>query len=234
MKEKTRSMVDKKELLAHYRKAGSVTRAYLKIKLKICPLLPLEEYFPKEGTIIDLGCGNGLFPNILSLGSPERQVIGLDLDEKKIEVANATKIPSAQITYQLGDVIEADYPPGDVFTLVDVLYLIPYDKHEPIIQKCYQSLPPGGTLIIKEMDTKPRWKYVWNLFQETLAVKLIGFTMGERFYFRSQKDYTDILQGIGFRVQPFPLHSSYWYPHIAYICTKSPKKMQRLEQYEFP
>jgi 2-polyprenyl-3-methyl-5-hydroxy-6-metoxy-1,4-benzoquinol methylase len=220
----TGSMVEKKELFKHYGEAGFYTRAYLKIKLKICPLIQLEEHFPKEGTIIDLGCGNGLFPNILSLGSSERQIIGLDLDEKKIAVANGTKIPGKQITYQVGDVVEAEYPHGDVFTLVDVLYLIPYDKHKHILQKCYRSLQPGGTLIIKEMDTRPRWKYIWNLFQETLAVKLIGFTLGERFYFRSQKDYTDILQGVGFSVKSVPIHSGYWYPHIAYICTKSPQK----------
>jgi 2-polyprenyl-3-methyl-5-hydroxy-6-metoxy-1,4-benzoquinol methylase len=219
----TGSMVDKKELLKRYGKAASITRAYLKIKLKICPLIQLEEHFPKEGIIIDLGCGNGLFPNILSLGSSERQIIGLDLDEKKIAVANETKLPGKQITYQDGDVVEAEYPRGDVFTLVDVLYLIPYDKQEIILQKCYRSLPPGGNLIIKEMDKKPRWKYVWNLLQETLAVKLIGFTLGERFYFRSQKDYADILQGIGFSVKSVPMHSGYWYPHIAYICTKSPQ-----------
>ncbi|MGD9345063.1 MAG: class I SAM-dependent methyltransferase [Candidatus Aminicenantes bacterium] len=213
-------MIDKKALLEHYREAGFITRTYLKIKLKICPLLKLEEIFPREGTIVDLGCGNGLFPNILCLGSSERQIIGLDLDKKKIEVANATKILSSQITYQIGDVVEGEYPQGDVFALVDVLYLIPYQRHEPILRKCYISLPPGGTLIIKEMDTRPRWKYAWNLFQETLAVKLIGFTLGERFYFRNQKDYLDILQRIGYSVETVPVHSGYWYPHIAYICTK--------------
>ncbi len=215
-------MIDKNKIFELYRDASFFTRAYLRIKLRICPLIQLEAYFPREGTIVDLGCGNGLFPNILSLGSPERRVIGIDLDEKKIEVANQTKVPGSQITYQNGDVVDADYPLGDVITLVDVLYLIPYDKHELILQKCYQFLPSGGTLIIKEMDTAPRWKYAWNLFQETLAVKLIGFTLGERFYFRSQKEYLEILQRIGFSVKPVPMHSGYWYPHIVYICTKSP------------
>ena len=215
-------MIDKNKIFELYIDASFITRAYLRIKLKICPLIALEPHFPREGKIIDLGCGNGLFPNILSLGSSHRQVIGLDLDEKKIAVANETKIPVMQITYQVGDVVEADYPQGDVFTLVDVLYLIPYDKQEIILQKCYNSLLPGGTLIVKEMDTRPRWKYVWNLFQETLAVKLIGFTLGERFYFRSQSEYLKILGQIGFTVKPVPLDKGYWYPHIVYICTKSP------------
>jgi len=215
-------MIDKNKIFELYIDASLITRAYLRIKLKICPLIALEPHFPREGKIIDLGCGNGLFPNILSLGSSHRQVIGLDLDEKKIAVANETKIPGKQITYQVGDVVEAEYPRGDVFALVDVLYLIPYDKQEIILQKCYRSLPPGGTLIIKEMDNKPRWKYVWNLYQETLAVKLIGFTLGERFYFRSQSEYLKILGQIDFTVKPVPLDKGYWYPHIVYICTKSP------------
>ncbi len=215
-------MIDKNKIFELYRDASFITRAYLRIKLRICPLIHLEAFFPREGTIVDLGCGNGLFPNILSIGSSERQIIGIDLDEKKIEVANQTKVPGSQITYQSGDVVDADYPLGDVITLVDVLYLIPYDKHALILQKCYQFLPWGGTLIIKEMDTAPRWKYAWNLFQETLAVKLIGFTLGERFYFRNQKEYLEILQRIGFSVKPVPMHSGYWYPHITYICTKSP------------
>jgi 2-polyprenyl-6-hydroxyphenyl methylase/3-demethylubiquinone-9 3-methyltransferase len=225
-------MVDKKELLNHYSEAGFITRAYLKIKLKICPLLQLEAYFPRQGTIIELGCGNGLFSNILSLGSSERQVIGLDLDEKKIHVANETKTQGAQTTYQIGDVVCADYPQGNVISLIDVLYLIPFDNQELMLRKCYQSLPPGGTLIIKEMDTKPRWKYAWNLLQETLAVKLIGFTLGERFYFRSQSDYMEILQRLGFSVKPIALHSGYWYPHIAYISTKSPKNSQQSDPSE--
>jgi 2-polyprenyl-3-methyl-5-hydroxy-6-metoxy-1,4-benzoquinol methylase len=188
--------------------------------LRICPLIALEEHFPETGTIVDLGCGSGLFPNILSLGSTERRIFGLDLDEKKIEAANRTEARDSHITYQVGDVIEVEYPKGDVFALVDVLYLIPYDKQEFILKKCYQSLSEKGTLIIKEMDAKPRWKYRWNLFQETLAVKLIGFTLGGRFFFRSQEDYLEVLKRIGFSVKPLLLHSGYWYPHIAYICTK--------------
>ena len=213
-------MIDKRKIFELYRESSFMLRAYLRIKLKICPLIKLEEYFPKGGTIVDLGCGNGLFPNILSLGSLERRIIGLDLDEKKIEVANRIKSLDSNIIYQIGDVVDAKYPKGDVFTLVDVLYLIPFDKEEIVLKKCYQSLSKDGTLIIKEMDTQPRWKYTYNLFQETLAVKLIGLTLGERFFFRSKEDYFEILTKIGFSVKPILLHSGYGYPHIAYICTK--------------
>ena len=71
-----------------------------------------------------------------------------------------------------------DYPEGDVFSLIDVLYLIRPEKQEIILTKSYSALEKGGFLIIKEMDTKPSWKYLWNLIQETAAVKIIGLTLG--------------------------------------------------------
>jgi 2-polyprenyl-3-methyl-5-hydroxy-6-metoxy-1,4-benzoquinol methylase len=215
-----RVMIDKKDLLALYKESSIATRAYLRIKLKICPLIRLETLFPRQGKVIDLGCGNGLFPNILSLGSGERQIIGVDLDEKKLAIAEQTKGADSRIEYIPGDVVAIDYPPGDVFSLVDVLYLIPYEKQEVILRKCAEALSPGGMLIIKEMDVHPRWKYIWNSIQEMLAVKIIGFTLGERFYFRSRDNFQSLLSDLGFKVKMVALDRGYWYPHIAYVCTR--------------
>ncbi|MBN1223123.1 MAG: class I SAM-dependent methyltransferase [Candidatus Aminicenantes bacterium] len=213
-------MIDKKDLFVRYGESGIATRTYLRIKLKICPLIRLETLFPRQGRIVDLGCGNGLFPNILSLGSEERQIIGIDLDLKKLAIADQTKSGAAPIDYQPGNVVEVDYPEADVFSLVDVLYLIPYEKQEVILRKCARALSPGGTLVIKEMDMRPRWKYVWNNIQETLAVKIIGFTLGERFFFRSSSDFQSLLTALGFEVKTVAMDKGYWYPHIAYVCTR--------------
>jgi len=192
--------IDSKDIFSLYSETGLITKSYLRIKLKICPLVRLETLFPEEGKIIDLGCGNGLFPNILGIGSYRRRIIGADLDEKKIAAAEKTKGRLANIEYSMGNIVTMDYPTGDVFSLIDVLYLIPYEAQEVILRKCTDALSPEGTLIIKEMDTRPRWKYIWNYWQETVAVKIIGFTLGERFYFRSRDNFQNLLSGLGFKV----------------------------------
>ena len=213
--------IDTKDIISLYSGSGLITKLYLRIKLKICPLVRLESFFPKEGKIIDLGCGNGLFPNILGIGSFPRRIVGMDMDETKITVAERTKGRLANIEYSVGNIVTMDYPTGDVFSLIDVLYLIPYEAQEAILKKCAEALSPEGTLIIKEMDTRPRWKYIWNYCQETLAVKIIGFTLGERFYFRSSNNFENLLINLGFRVNTVRLDRGYWYPHIAYICTRA-------------
>lgn len=210
----------KKKIFELYQEQGLLTRLYIKIKLRICPLLRMETFFPKKGKIIDLGCGNGLFSNILRLNSPEREIIGIDLDKKKIRTAQKTQKDRSGIEFREGNIIEMKYPQGDVFSLIDVLYLTPPDKQEVILKKCYSVLNKGGVLIIKEMDTKPRWKYMWNQIQETVAVKIIGLTLGEKFYFKSREEYLKILINLGFKVSPLRLDKGYLYPHIIYLCTK--------------
>jgi len=214
-------MIDTKDIFALYSKSSLTTKLYLRIKLKICPLVQLETLFPREGKIVDLGCGNGLFPNILGIGSYRRNIVGADLDEKKIVLAERTKGPPANIKYLVSDIVSMDYPRADVFSLVDVLYLIPYKAQEAILRKCAEALAPRGILILKDMDTRPRWKYIWNYWQETLAVKVIDFTLGDRFYFRSRDNFQRLLKGLGFGVKTVRMDRGYWYPHIAYVCTRS-------------
>lgn len=222
--------IDARDIFSLYSETGFFTKSYLRIKVKICPLLRLETLFPKEGKIIDLGCGNGLFPNILGIGSYRRRILGADLDAKKIAVAEKTKGHLANIEYSVGNIVTMDFPVADVFSLVDVLYLIPYDAQEVILKKCKEALSPEGKLIIKEMDTRPRWKYIWNYWQETAAVKIIGFTLGERFYFRSRDDFQNLLSSMGFQVSSVRLDKGYWYPHIAYVCTRDRQHFQNHDE----
>jgi 2-polyprenyl-6-hydroxyphenyl methylase/3-demethylubiquinone-9 3-methyltransferase len=80
-------MVAKKEIFRLYKESSLLTKLYIRIKLKICPFLKMETFFPSNGKIIDLGRGNGLFSHILKLGSSLREIIGIDLDKKKIKAA---------------------------------------------------------------------------------------------------------------------------------------------------
>ncbi len=207
-------MVDKQELYRLYSEADWATKLYLRVKLRICPLLALESFVPVRGRIVDLGCGSGLFPFILKLGSPLREIIGLDFDPKKLAQAAKVQAGASLCQFVQADLSQSDFPAADVYTLVDVLYLIPYSQQADILSKCYELLPAGGYILIKEIDTKPRGKYLWNYFQETIAVKLIGFTRGKKFFFRSSADWSSLLSQLGCRTTIEPLHKGYWYSHV--------------------
>lgn len=213
-------MVDKKRVFEVFKGRGLLTALYTRIKFKICPLLPVEPHLPAEGRFLDLGCGNGLFAAILKLGSPARTVAGFDLDQGKVELASKTFKDWEGMSFWKGDIVASEYSAADVVTIIDVLYLIPFEAQEAILRKCHAALPAGGLLALKEMDDRPRWKARWNRLQETLAVKIIGFTLGSKFYFAGQRVYVPLLERIGFEVEVVPLHKGYWYPHILYLALK--------------
>lgn len=213
-------MVDKRDLYLLFRSADWKTRLYLRLKLRICPILELEAYVPQRGRIVDLGCGNGLFAFILKLGSPLREIIGLDFDEKKLRQAQQIQPLRPLCRFILSDLGQLNFPDADVYTLIDVLYLLPGELQLAILKKCYDLLPPGGYILLKEIDTRPRWKYFWNYFQETLSVKIVGFTRGKKFYFRSSSDWASILKALGFKTSIIPLNKGYCYSHVLIIGQK--------------
>jgi SAM-dependent methyltransferase len=212
--------VDKKALYALFKGRGAWTAFFTRVKLRICPLLAVEARLPDAGRILDLGCGNGFFAGIMTLGSPRRTITGFDLDPKKIAVARETFKGRPGLEFSVGDLLAADYPAADIVTIIDVLYLIPFEAQEAILSKCRAALPRGGLLAVKDMDTRPRWKLAWNTMEETVAVKIIGFTLGERFYFQNREAFAALLRRVGFDVEIVPLHKGYWYPHILYLARK--------------
>jgi 2-polyprenyl-3-methyl-5-hydroxy-6-metoxy-1,4-benzoquinol methylase len=213
-------VLKRRDVLRLYRRSPLRTRLYLRVKLWICPLLRLETLYPAAGRIVDLGCGNGVFSNILKLGSPARDIAGYDLDPRKIEAAREVHGAIDGLSFEAADIVELDYPKADGYTLVDVLYLIPLEAQAKILRKAFAALRPGGFLILKDMNRRPRWKYAWNFSQETLAVKVIGFTLGSHFFFRSADDYRRLMEEIGFAVEVVRLDQGQPYPHVAIVGRK--------------
>jgi 2-polyprenyl-3-methyl-5-hydroxy-6-metoxy-1,4-benzoquinol methylase len=128
------------------------------IRWRICPLRTIAVLAPKRGVIVDLGCGHGLFAQLLARQAPSRTVIGIDLDTRKIALAQQLKLPN--LRFVAGDVAEADLPPAEAVTILDVFYLVPYDIQERLLVACAAKLTPDGVIVLKEMAEKPRWK-VW-------------------------------------------------------------------------
>jgi len=212
--------VAKKDVFSLYREAGIITKVYMRIKFRICPILRTEVFVPDKGEIVDLGCGNGLFSAILKLGAPGRSILGIDLDARKIATARKSLGNIPHLDFRLGNIAATEYPKADAYTIIDVLYLIPIEEQNRILKRCAEALRPGGLLILKDMDKQPRRKYLWNMIQETVAVKIIGFTLGSKFHFRSRADYVETLKALGLKVEVVPLHKGYGYPHILFLARK--------------
>lgn len=197
-------------------------KKFYSIKKKIFPIKKCIEFFPDSGRLIDLGCGNGIFAGLLSLYYPNLEIIGIDDDERKINEASTVFKNLKNIRFLKNDITKTDFPEGDHFSLFDVLYLIPYNIQAEILSKINKSMTRDGILIIKEMDRKPFYKYLFNILQETISVKLIKITLGNKFYFRNSDCMIDLLKKDGFvRIEVVRIDRGYLYPHIIYRASKN-------------
>ena len=205
-------------LLSHL---GMFWRLHQVGRILLVPFDQLLDYLPRQGRIMDLGCGHGLFLALAKQEKSQLQVIGIDLSEEKIAGARLL-FNTAGTVGRLAVADIADFPREtvDAISMIDVLYLVPIEQWDRILSNCYRCLKPGGTLILKEMDRSIAWKFALLYFEETLAVKILGLTLGKQFTFPEPEEIRRRMESAGFAVRAVPLHAGYFVPHQLWLGTK--------------
>ncbi len=196
-------------------------RLFVRVRHLLCPLEILENWIPKEGDILDLGCGHGLFTNYMALRAPYRNILGVDPSVKKIKVAKMAGSKVSNVHYILGDINDIlENKCFDAITIVDVLYLLPVAKQKEILRACYRMLKKSGILVLKTQDTKPLWRFVWTYIQEMVMVNA-KLTLGDRkLHFLPAKKTRQFLEEAGFLVEYHKLPTRIFYPNIAFLCRR--------------
>lgn len=206
------------DTLALYRDAPLAVRMFLRGRVLLSDLEFVERQVPRTGAVLDLGCGHGLFANLMALGSPSRQVTGIDLSPAKIQIAETTTGARPNIRFLVGDMLKLDLPECDIVTIVDVLYLLPRDRQQELLSACRSLLKPGGKLIWKTQETRPKWKYYWTYFQEFVTTS-IGLTQGRhsRLCFLSREESLAALSEAGFTPRLVEMHTRRPYTDVIFV-----------------
>ena len=205
-----------------YRSAPVAARLFVHGRAFLSDLAFVERFVPRNGFIVDLGCGHGLFACLLREGSATRRVLGIDLDPRKIDLARAAVRDTQWLRFEVGNIV-ADPPPHcDAITIVDVLYLLPFEDQERVLRNAASALGEGGPLIVKAQERRADPRYALTYAQELITVSL-GFTRGggERFYFPKREDALAMFERAGFvaEAQDMPRRP---YTDVVYLARKAP------------
>ena len=199
-------------------------KLYTLIRCAFCSFDEIERYVPEECNVLDVGCGHGIFANLLAIKSERRHVIGMDIIKKKIEIAKSTISGRKNIEFEKGDFWKStDLKNIGCFTFIDVLYYIPLDEKRKLLQQLYDNLPAGGRLVIKSIYEFPRWKYWCSVFHMSVIDKVVHKGLGKNTHFMTRGQYSSLLADIGFQVDFVDINRGYPYPNCLYICNKSEK-----------
>jgi 2-polyprenyl-3-methyl-5-hydroxy-6-metoxy-1,4-benzoquinol methylase len=177
----------------------------------------VEARVPRHGAILEVGCGHGLFTHYLADTAPQRHVVGVDIDARKIELARSTIGAADRVRFDT--IADGELPGGpfDAVVIVDVLYLFTPAQRDAMLAAAANRLAPGGVLVVKEVGTEPRWKATIAAVQERLATGVMGITEGEHRGFESAEVLAARVQATGLSVSTWPVDAGRLHPHVLVI-----------------
>lgn len=197
-----------------------VERAYANIRFSILRpklLSVMDLLLPDEGRILDIGCGFGLFAAYFGQTQPERRIVGVDPDARRVEMA---KRVSSSIglsnTFFAGDArdvaLEGTFAGAYV---LDVMHHIPAADQVPLLERLRDLLAPRGVLVIKDITTEPTFGLE---FTRLLDRVMVGWD--EPLCYRHHREWGELLASLGFHVRMVRVPDVLPYPHVVIAATK--------------
>ena len=105
-------------------------------------------------TIADIGCGIGIFSEMVGNYFPDSKVVAVDLSEKNIEFAKNTieaknvVLSAASVTEQFSVVKDLIGGPVEAFCMIDVIEHIPEDARPALLKDMAEIASDGAVLIL--------------------------------------------------------------------------------------
>ena len=203
------------DLLERYKPLSAWESFYLRTRWRLCPFETVESHVPRKGRILDFGCGYGMLSNFLSLKSPDRQVLGIDLNKARIEVAMRSSKGHPEVSFRLGDVRDFQSIPFDAVVMTDVLHHIDENNVRVLLRIIRSCLSDDGTLVVLDVDRSPRRKF----YTTYVIDRLLNLT--RPLHYRSRNLLMLLLGRSGFHVhQVVPADQGLPLSDVIYLCKK--------------
>ncbi len=201
-------------LIVLHRTFGSFplrTRLHTLLRFLSCPLLRVVACVPPGARLLDIGAGHGVFAR-LAVDAGAARAIAVEPDARKVR-----PIPGVSFVIGFDEAVRSRH---DAISIVDVLYKIPIEEWDALLDRVAARLVPGGLLIVKEQDPTARLKNSWNRLQERLASTL-RLTLGESFSYEAPAAFITRLERHGFTdVRAQRIDAWYPHPHIVYLAKR--------------
>jgi SAM-dependent methyltransferase len=139
------------------------------LRIRLRRVLPATD--GDHGTILDAGCGPGVFSFELAKRHPQAEVLGIELEPDLVERASeiARRAGLRNCRFEKGDVTQLDFD-GTFDLVVSVDNLEHVEDDVTAMRTLLRALRPGGTLVVHV----PGYERRWLLFRRRLNFDVPG------------------------------------------------------------
>jgi len=155
-----------------------------------------QRVFGEIGSLMDIGCGSGVYGIELARANPSLEVTLMDLKEM---CAEAAKFVSAadlgeRVTTAPVNMFEQEWPAGhDAHFFANVFHDWSEETNAILARKSFEALAPGGRIFLSEILMDDDGAGPWHAAAFSLLM-LLG-TLGKQY---SLPEFREILEGAGF------------------------------------
>ena len=190
----------REKLIYNYIYKGPVLEWYLRVKIRLeKDYKTFHDLLPRQGRILDIGCGYGFMSYMLQFAAQEREIFGYDYDEEKIEVANHCFSRNKNIRFFNADINQIQVGPADAIILSDVLHYLQPDQQEFLLQKCMHALQDDGILLIRDGNCDLKKRHKRTRLTEVFSTRILSFnkTAGHPLHFISGRNIQEMARQHG-------------------------------------
>ena len=190
---------------------------------------------PDRGTLLDLGCGQGLLLSLLKAAREQYRagswprgwpapplnldLQGIEMREHRVQAARHALGGSVQVI--LGNLREVVLRPSSVIVILDVLLYLDEPEQQHLLDRVATALEPGGLLLLREADASAGFAFRVTKWSEQVAGAVRG-QLGRPLHYRSAIQWIAELAERGFAVSAEPMSDGTPFANVLFVAKKSP------------
>jgi SAM-dependent methyltransferase len=188
---------------------------------------------PDRGSLLDLGCGQGVLLSLLKAAKEQYQagrwprdwpapplnlgLRGIELSAGRVQVARRALGGSVQV--DLRDLRDLDFQSCSVIVMLDVLFYLGEAEQGRVIEKAAGALELGGLLLLREADAGAGFAFQVTKWSERITCALRG-EFGQQLHYRSAVHWIAELAGRGFAVSAQPMNDGTPFTNVLFVARK--------------
>jgi|APEBP8051073403_1049400.scaffolds.fasta_scaffold00761_9 SAM-dependent methyltransferase len=205
------------------RSIGALQR---RIRKRIVPFEQIASHLPRTGSLLEIGCGEGLVLEMLK--SDVAPVVGVDFDPRKLGLARSRLADRKSIVLVENDAFAylrtQKTGTWDCVLLVDTLSSFSINDQNRLLEEAVRVLAPDGQLLLKTIDGAAGWK---TLFSKTLSALIysvfrLSRSNHQAFYYQAEDELVCFFKKQPVSVTVTPLHRIAFHvvPHTLLLAKK--------------